>query len=194
VNLWLVPLAALLAGCAGGHIRSAGPASGSPTGRIEALEDWRADGRIAIQRGDEGWSASMRWRKQASDFQLRLIAPLGRGTYQLAGNDEQVELIVPDGRRFHASDAQSLMLEHLGWSIPLGGAQYWLRGLVAPDPPPGRVRRDEAGLLQDLDQAGWRISVLRRMQVGDFVLPAKLFMSYRDLKVRIVISSWKLNQ
>lgn len=134
----------------------------------------------------------MYWLKRPSGFRLRLVAPLGRGAYQLAGDDRRVEMILPDGRRFYAADAESLMDEHLGWSIPLGGAQYWLRGLVAPDPPPKLVRRDEAGLLQDLDQAGWRISVLRRMPVGGYELPAKIFMSYRDLKVRIVISSWKL--
>jgi len=32
------------------------------------------------------------------------------------------------------------------------------------------------------------------MQVGGFELPAKLFLHYQDLKVRIVISSWKLTQ
>ena len=187
-------LAALLAGCAGGQFRStaATPGPAPHSSRIEALEYWRADGRVAIQRGDEGWSAGMRWQKQKSDFQLRLIAPLGRGTYQLAGNQDQVELITPDGQRYYSSDPQTLMAEHLGWSIPLGGAEFWLRGLVAPDPTPAYVRRDETGLLQDLDQAGWRVSVLRRMQVGGFELPAKLFLHYQDLKVRIVISSWKL--
>lgn len=187
-------LAALLAGCADGLIKSEpiAPAATTEQGRIEALEDWRADGRVAIQRGNEGWSASMRWLHRSSGFQLRLVAPLGRGTYQLAGDDERVELIAPDGGRYTAADPESLMSEHLGWSIPVGGAQYWLRGLVAPQPSPSHIRRDEAGLLQDLDQGGWRVSVLRRMQVEGFELPAKLFFTYQDLKVRIVISSWQL--
>lgn len=191
---WLVSLAAAVAGCAGGQLRPASApieATALPD-RIEAVAHWRADGRVAVQRGAEGWSASMHWLKQPSGFQLRLLAPLGRGTYQLAGDGRGVEMIVPDGHRFYATDAEALMDEHLGWSIPLGGAQYWLRGLVAPDPLPEHVRRDEAGLLQDFDQAGWRVSVLRRMPVGGFELPAKIFMSYRDLKVRIVISSWEL--
>lgn len=134
----------------------------------------------------------MRWLSKASGFQLRFVAPLGRGTYQLAGDEEKVELIAPDGRRFYASDPQSLMAEQLGWSLPIGGAQYWLRGLVAPGSPPSYIRRDEAGRLQDMHQAGWRISVLRRMRVGDYELPAKLYLHHQDLKVRIVISSWQL--
>ncbi len=134
----------------------------------------------------------MHWHKHGAQFQLRLVAPLGRGTYQLAGDGEQVDLIVPDGGHFFAADAQSLMEEHLGWSIPLDGAEYWLRGLVAPNSTPSYINLDDLGRLQDLEQQGWRISVLRRLTVGDFDLPSKLFMHYQDLKVRIVISSWKL--
>lgn len=191
---WVIAFAAALAGCAGEPTRSLSPSAqdAQQAQRVLALDHWRADGRVAIQRGDEGWSATMRWQKQGGAFQLRLIAPLGRGTYQLAGDEAEVELIVPDGRRFTSSDPQSLMTEHLGWSIPVDGAQYWLRGVVAPGAPPSNIRRDEAGLLQDLHQSGWRISVLRRMRAGDFELPAKLYMHYRDLKVRIVISAWKL--
>ena len=159
---------------------------------IEAIQNWSAAGRVAIQKGDEGWSANMHWLKHEARFQLRLVAPLGRGTYQLAGDGTQVELIVPDGGRFIASDAQSLMAEHLGWSIPIEGAEYWLRGLVAPNSSPGYINLDDHGQLLDLEQQGWRISVLRRLKVDSFNLPSKLFMHYQDLKVRIVVSSWKL--
>ncbi len=191
--IWrFVPLAALLVGCAAGHMRPGVPASTVSSEQNDSIVVWRADGRVAVQRGDEGWSATLRWHQRPAGFQLRLIAPLGRGTYQLAGDDAEVELLAPDGRRFYASDPESLMAEHLGWSIPVSGAQYWLRGLVAPGPPPSSIRRDEAGRLQDVQQAGWRISVLRHMRVGDFELPAKLYLQYQNLKVRIVVSSWKL--
>jgi outer membrane lipoprotein LolB len=189
-------LVALLAGCASEPMRSVPPLSLSESTidsqRIEAIKNWSATGRVAIQRGNEGWSANMHWQTRGAQFQLRLVAPLGRGTYQLAGDDTKVELIVPDGGHFVASDAQSLMAEHLGWSIPLDGAQYWLRGLVAPDSTPSYINLDDLGRLLDLEQRGWRISVLRRLTVDNIDLPSKLFMHYKDLKVRIVISSWKL--
>jgi outer membrane lipoprotein LolB len=102
-------------------------------------------------------------------------------------------LSVPDGGRFVAGDAESLMREHLGWSIPVAGAEYWLRGLIAPDSEPTYVRRDETDLLTDLEQDGWRVSILKRTEVDGFDLPAKLFLHYRDLKVRIVVNSWTLN-
>ena len=159
---------------------------------LQDVDVWRADGRVAVQRGAEGWSASLRWLNDRDDFELRLVAPLGSGTYRLAGNAERVELLLPDGRMYHAPDPETLMAEHLGWSMPLTGLRYWLRGLAAPEPAPSHETRDEAGLLRDLHQAGWRVSVLRRMSVGDFQMPTKLFMHYGDLKVRIVVAQWTL--
>ena len=186
-------LAALLAGCAAEPIRS--PSAPDPTTDIQsiaAIQNWTAVGRVAIQRGNEGWSASLRWRKRGAKFQLRLTAPLGQGTYQLSGDDAQVELVMPDGSRYYAANAQALMETHLGWGIPVAGAEYWLRGLVAPDSAPNHINRDDAGRMLDMEQQGWRISVLRRVVIDNLSLPSKLFMHISDLKVRIAISSWKL--
>ena len=186
---WIV-LCAALCGCAGSGVRDEPPA---PTRGGAAFSDWRVDGRVAIQRGNEGWSAKLRWHRAAERFRLRLIAPLGRGTYQLAGDDRHVELSVPDGRTFVSRDPQALMDEHLGWSIPVSGAEYWLRGLVAPTSEPRFVHRDDNGLLKDFEQDGWRVSVLKRTQIEGHALPAKLFMHHGDLKVRIVVASWTLD-
>ncbi|MFT4562421.1 MAG: outer membrane lipoprotein LolB [Gammaproteobacteria bacterium] len=188
-------LAALVAGCAG-------PATvpplrtesvSRPTDGVESIQNWRAEGRVAIQRANEGWNAKLRWQKNAETYQLRLIAPFGRGTYQIAGDSKQVVMITPNGDHFESTDARSLMEEQLGWSIPLDGAQYWLRGLAAPDSEPTSVMVDDAGLLTDMQQSGWRISVLKRLHVDGFDLPAKLYFHYQDLKVRIAISAWSLD-
>ena len=193
----LLPVLAVisaLAGCAGGSLRSAPPPVAPPVDALEAIRDWQVDGRIAIQRGDEGWSAKLRWDQRADGYQVRLIAPLGRGTYELAGDASRVELSVPDGRTFVATDAEALMREHLGWSLPVSGAEYWMRGLVAPDSEPGYIRRDEAGQLTDLEQGGWRVSILKRSASAGFNLPAKLFMHYGEMKVRIVVANWTLHE
>lgn len=192
-QLLVLVLISALAACAGGLPRPAPPPLAPPVDALEAIRDWRVDGRIAIQRGDEGWSAKLRWDQRTDGYQVRLIAPLGRGTYELAGDASRVELSVPDGRTFAAADAEALMSEHLGWSLPVSGAEYWMRGLVAPGSEPAYIRRDEAGQLTDLEQAGWRVSILKRSASGGFNLPAKLFMHYGDMKVRILVANWTLH-
>ncbi len=189
----VLSLIAILVGCVGGPIRSTPPMY-EPKRHLDAIgaiQNWSAVGRVAIERGSEGWTARLQWRKTGTRFQLRLVGPLGRGTYQLAGDGTGVELIVPDGGRFYASDAETLMDEHFGWSIPVDGAEYWIRGLVAPNSTPKFVNRDEVGQLLEMEQDGWRINVLRHGSVNNLALPSKLLMYIGDLKVRIVISSWK---
>jgi len=193
VRFVLLLVAAALAGCAGDAVRPDKTIPAATAADVAAIDHWRIDGRIAIQKGDEGYSASLYWLQRLRTFQLRLVAPLGRGTYELSGNEKRVALSVPDGGRFVAPDAATLMREHLGWSIPVAGAEFWLRGLIAPSSEPNYVRRDEAGQLTDLEQDGWRVSILRRTAVDGVDLPAKLFMHYGDLKVRIVINAWNLN-
>lgn len=192
-QLLLLVLVSALTACAGGLSRPSPPPLAPPVVALEAIQDWRVDGRIAIQRGDEGWSAKLRWDQRTDGYQVRLIAPLGRGTYELAGDARRVELSVPDGRTFAAADAEALMREHLGWSLPVSGAEYWMRGLVAPGSEPAYIRRDEAGQLTDLEQSGWRVSILKRSASSGFNLPAKLFMHYGDMKVRIVVANWTLH-
>ncbi len=192
-QLLVLALITALAACAGGPSRPSPPTVVAPVDALASIRNWQVDGRIAIQRGNEGWSATLRWDQHRDGYQVRLIAPLGRGTYELAGDAERVALSVPDGRTFAAADAEALMQEHLGWSLPVAGAEYWMRGLIAPGPEPAYVRRDEAGQLTDLEQAGWRVSILKRSPSAGFNLPAKLFMHYGDMKVRIVVANWTLH-
>ena len=189
----VIAIAALAAGCAANKVSPPTLPSSTAAANIESINSWQADGRIAIQRGNEGWSASLRWQKTPENFQIRLIAPLGRGTYEIAGSAERVALITPNGDRFISTDAETLMHEQLGWSIPLDGAHYWLRGLQAPGVPASMINTDPTGRLKDMQQLGWRISFLRHMSVDGFELPAKLYLHYENLKVRMAISKWELD-
>jgi outer membrane lipoprotein LolB len=183
----------LASGCAQRQVASRLPGSEpeqQPRNSAEQLLSWRFDGRIAVQRGDEGWSATIRWTQDGDRFQLRLVAPLGRGTYQLVGDQNSVRLVTPEGDTFSAADPESLMQTHLGWQLPLPDARFWVRGLPAPAPEPDQLTLDERGRLRDMAQDGWRVSVLRYVEAGGFELPAKLFLNYGDVKVRLVITAW----
>ena len=47
------------------------------------------------------------------------------------------------------------------------------------------------GLLRDLAQAGWRISVLEYQAVGEDRLPRRLFLTAGDFQLRLVIDRWE---
>jgi outer membrane lipoprotein LolB len=188
-------LCAVLAGCAAPGVV---PTTASPgadpwethRARVSAIERFDLDGRIAVQRGGEGGSAQVRWHQDGDRFELRIIAPLGRGTYVLAGDGTEVSMLTPDGRRFVSKDVETLMAEHLRWALPVTGARYWVRGVPAPGAPVQALRTDAEGRLKDMEQTGWRVSVLDYARTADLDLPSKLYLTRGELQLRMVIAQW----
>lgn len=160
--------------------------------RLGALERWTLQGRVAIETARDGGTATLRWEQDRERYAMRIIAPLGQGTFELRGDAGSVTLRTPENQTLTASDPQALMQENLGWSMPVDGLQYWVRGLPAPGRPARHLRVDEAGRLRDLEQDGWRISLLRYTQVAGLDLPDKLYMENNPLRMRLVIGEWQL--
>ena len=73
------------------------------------------------------------------------------------------------------------------------GMRYWVLGLPVPNRKTQELHIDQAGHLVDLQQDGWRISVLRYQKVGDLELPEKVYLQNDPLKVRLVVGEWQLH-
>lgn len=160
--------------------------------RLLAHDAFLLSGRIAVQRAQEGGQATVRWHQRGEAFELRLVAPLGQGSYQLSGDAAAAALVAPSGDTYRAPDLDSLMTTHLNWTLPVAGARYWVRGIPIPDHPTTQLTLDAAGRLTDFAQDGWRISVLEYRAVGGLDLPRRLFLLGRDLKIRFLITDWTL--
>lgn len=154
---------------------------------------WLMSGRVAVQKGEDGWHANLRWRQLADRFDIMLSAPLGQGTLHLLGDLNGVELETQDQAAQYAARPEDLLHDRLGWSIPLSGMRYWVLGLPAPDSEPEMVW-DEGGRVISLKQSGWNIAYRRYTQVNGLYLPDKIYMDNSQLKVRLVIDSWELEQ
>lgn len=198
----LLLLCAWLAGCAGLSSRVPEPVAPDPRearwavhrATVGALDPFTLTGRVAIQRGSEGGGARLRWRQDGASSDLRVMAPMAQGTFRLAGAPEGVVLTAPDGRQYAAPSFESLMAAHLGWSFPVEGARYWVRGVPDPSVPVGNLNLDAEGRLRDLAQSGWRISVLDYREVDGMTLPARLFLNAGELQIRLVIDTWQLTK
>jgi outer membrane lipoprotein LolB len=160
--------------------------------RTKALTHFRLTSRIAVQRGDQGMSADLDWTQADQSFDLRVSAPLGRGSFRLAGDATHVIFDGPRGEHHEAADAETLMQTQLGWALPVRGARYWVRGIPSPASVATQALRDERGRYSDFAQDGWRISIGEYMQSGGYDLPRKLFLSRGELKVKLAIKNWLL--
>ena len=158
---------------------------------IDGLRRWSLYGRVAIQTERDGWSASLRWIQREGHDYLRLVGPLGQGTYELERHPRSLVVRTADNRILKSEDPDTLMRENLGWSIPVAGLHYWVRGIPDPKSPITGLKLDDQARMTELSQQGWTISVLGYTQEGDLELPAKLFLYNPRLKVRLIVQQWE---
>jgi outer membrane lipoprotein LolB len=180
-------LALLLGGCAA--LPSVAPKYPDAAGK---LERWAFNGRVSLTREESGWHAGLAWRENAGEYDLRVAGPLGQGAFELSGDAAGVMLVDADSRTFTARDADALLHHVTGWTLPVSGMHYWVRGLAVPGVE-SRVERDAAGLVSRLDQSGWVIRYDRYQSVDGVMLPGRLRMEQGNVSVRVVIDEWLLN-
>ena len=160
--------------------------------QLSKLTSWRASGRISVRLNNQAWSATLQWQQQRQEYFLRLIAPLGQGTYEITGNKAGVSLRTAKDEIYQANNPETLMQRNLGWSVPLTGLVYWIRGLPVPGTRPELLSLDDQGRIADLVQSGWRVSYSAYNVTGDYDLPGRIALQNDKLKVRLVIKNWKI--
>lgn len=191
----LIPLLALLllVGCAG---RTPLPDAERNVGqwqdqadRTEALDTWMLIARVGLRTSQDGTSANLDWSQHPHYYRMLLSGPFGSGRSTLEGREGRFSLTTAEGR-FEAETPEALMEEQLGWSLPVGSLQDWVRGL----PGTGsdyRLEEDELGFPRRLEQDGWEIDYLDWTQAEALWLPRRLVMRYGDLRVTLVVTDWR---
>jgi len=153
---------------------------------------FRLEGRVSLKANEESFSGGMTWRHDAARQELLLRTPLGQGVAELRGDVEGVELLDSEGHLHRAADAETLVRQALGVTLPLAGLAWWVVGNVRPGVP-FQAEADDEGHLAVLNQDGWRIEFSRYAQVGDHFLPGKLVARRADdLEIRLVVDAWEL--
>lgn len=158
--------------------------------RMAQVQDWRLEGRLAIQREHEGWHVSINWQQRQQDYSIMLIAPLGQGALRLDGNDTAVTLQTDEGETVSANDPEALLLQQFGWRVPVASLRYWVLGIPAPGKREEQI--DGQGRLTHLQQGGWEIRFLDYEPQQGLELPGRVFVNNHQAKVKLVISEWQL--
>jgi len=154
---------------------------------------WNLYARAALRRQGEFYNIGIHWQRHDNDrFTMLLDAPFGQGVLRIdTPGPGKIRLQLPDGQLFVNNTAEALMLDAVGWSLPISGLDYWIRGL----PYPGddhRLRLDSAGRAQSIRQTGWDIAYLDYFaKVGEPPLPRKLKLSNEAITLKLVIERWQ---
>ncbi len=182
-------LAGLLAACA--HL----PGYAPPAKAVvlpPPLAFFQLEGRVSVKTDAESFSGGMTWRHAPERQTLLLSTPLGQGVAELHGDERGVELRDSAGRVHHAADAETLVHQALGVTLPVKGLAWWVVGNVRPDTH-YQAEADADGRLAVLQQDGWRIEFSRYAESAGRFLPGKLIARRGDdLEIRVVVDQWNL--
>jgi outer membrane lipoprotein LolB len=171
---WLL---ALLGACA--HVPTPVEKPASKTGM-------NLSGRVSVHQEEENFSGQFQWVSSNGADDILLSDPLGQGVAHIVRDEQQTTLLLPDGRKQTAPDADALTEKLLGFRLPLAGMGYWLN--ARPDPSrPSRLIRNEEGQMARIHQDGWQIDYLSYLDGR----PRKLLIARQSLEIKLVIDHWE---
>jgi len=158
--------------------------------RLLTIQSWQLQGKLALRSEQQSGSAQLWWRQNQQRFDLRVTPPFGVGKLRIRGDDSEVILYPALGRPLRAANAEALLQQTLGWSLPLQSLRYWVLGLPAEAE---QIELDDQGRLHSLAYQGWQVKFIAYEAVADLMLPSELFLRYQDLQLRLAIHEWQLN-
>ena len=158
-----------------------------------AVRQWDMYARAVLRLDREAYNIGIRWQRDAGGrFMMLLEAPFGQGVFRIdATPPDAYELLLPDGQRYVNSSAEALLDDAVGWSLPISGLDFWIRGL--PQPSGARVLRlDAEGRARSIRQDGWDIVYLDYFDNDrEAALPRRLQLQNETITLKLAIERWQ---
>jgi outer membrane lipoprotein LolB len=185
-----------IAGCSqSGRLADKQQAQELWTARQQALlnlDAWDVHARAAIRLKGEAYNIGIRWQRQAESSTILLEAPFGQGVFRIESSASGTyRLRLPDGRVFENSSAEALLEEMIGWSLPISGLEYWIRGVPRPDSAYSH-RLDQGGRARSISQDQWSIGYLDYFtRQEDLQLPRRVKLVSDKITLKLIIERWQ---
>lgn len=158
----------------------------------QQIKMWEIRGRLGVQTENNGGSMDLIWKQSEEEYSIRLIAPLGAGTYLIQGDNDLAEIRFPDGEKKVVSNIDDIFSSVLEIDLPANAVKDWVRGLPAHSLSVENISWNEQGLLETVKQSGWNVE-MKKYTGNDILLPHAIYLSRDDnveLDVRLVLRQW----
>ena len=192
--------AAVLAGFAGCRTAPPAPVAGPGPGadapwplqreRLETLDQYSLNGRVAVAASGQGFSANLRYLQQPRRAEMALDGPMGLGGMRLTLEGENLAVATSNGETLDGGAARDEVERRLGFSLPLAELRWWLLGI----PAPGEVALDQDGVtgeIRGFRQNGWQVNVDARAPAMGFALPQRLTAQREGARLKLAVDRWQ---
>ncbi|MEH6568256.1 MAG: lipoprotein insertase outer membrane protein LolB [Halioglobus sp.] len=158
--------------------------------KLQRLEVWHADGKVALRKADHSESVSLSWTQRNNHTDLNLSGPLGLGATKISSDGKTLEINKAGTSSSYDISSPEMIAKETGWDLPLQALQHWLKGVPAPS---GNIQKLEVekGLLKTLEQFGWTITYQNYGQFGPYTLPTNLQIERSNSRARLIVRNWK---
>ncbi len=160
--------------------------------QIHAISNWSVKGRIGVKTADDGFTSNLNWQHHPDQQIFKIYGSLGQTYAELQQNEKNTKLMLSDDQTYESTDAEAMIREVLGYSLPIEQLQYWILGLPYPDGE-NNLTFDELGFLKSIHFQQWQISYKKYKQFddfGDLYLPSKITVTNQQVTLRLSLRSW----
>lgn len=153
-------------------------------------DKWKMTGRIGVIHGEEGWHGKMSWQQNKQDFTAGFFGPFGGKGAEFISKKGKVELRSPSGKSISGKRLEAWQKDNFGALFPIKALPYWLHG--HPDPKMKNATvKGELGAAEEISQGKWIVRYSRWKEFKGRVMPAKVVLIHRDLRMKLILDSYQ---
>jgi outer membrane lipoprotein LolB len=204
LRVGVAALLCMLVACAPVRTRSgaatpaAEAAQGAREAALAARVRWTLSAHIGVTTVRDSGSGDLEWQENAGSYAFTVHAPITGKIWKLHGDSNGAVLEGVEARPVSDTDVQRLLLDHVGWDVPLSSLRAWTFGLRVAGLP-ARVEYDERNLPVSIEQDGWRVEYRDWFAAGtvrgtDLALPKRIFATRGATKIKLAVYDWSLGE
>jgi outer membrane lipoprotein LolB len=161
--------------------------------QLQALDHWQLRGRVNVRYYDENHTPRIQWQQMDEQYHIRLWGTFNAGNTEIEGRPGRV-VMEQDGEVLSAESPEDLILQQLGYELPVSYLEYWIKGLPAPQGE-ADLQFDELNQLLAINQQGWTVQYSDMRQYGEVALPRRVevFRLNDEVRLRFVGLDWTLD-
>ena len=136
---------------------------------LEKTSDWQLRGRVNVRYQNESYTPRIQWQQLGDNYRIRLWGTFNAGNTLIIGEPKLVTM-ERDGDSITANTPEELVLDNLGYELPISYLEFWVRSLPAPGSD-AELDFSDQNHLATIKQDGWEIAYLDMRQFDGVTLP-----------------------
>lgn len=160
---------------------------------MNRMQSWGMGGRAALKFKSSAWTFGLNWQQRnRQQYSLQIKNPITGTVVGVLDQSAGRATLKSRGKVSTGPDAERLLQQQLGVKMPVNGMPYWIRGVMAPQYPVGKVTLDARGRPKQIIQAGWVMDYFNYRGLAFDALPGKVNISraQEQVNVRILAKQW----